>query len=136
MQNDRKKDYESKRDTKRVSFNIEKDADIITYIKDKEFSTYVKSLILKEVEKMKFCAKSENVSLTVENLDFYANKIIELNESLKKTIAGKHPQDALSLLIQIDDALDTMKRWTGKHATEDRTEKHWGSVAKIKQREM
>ena len=133
---DRKKDYELKRDTKRVSFNIEKDADIIAYIKDKEFSTYVKSLILKEMEKMKFCAKNENVSLTVENLDFYAKKIIELNESLKETITGEHPQDALSLLIQIDDALDTMKRWAGKHVTEDRAEKHWSAVAKVKQREM
>ena len=51
MQNDRKKDYEAKRDTKRVSFNIEKEADIIAYIKDKEFSTYVKKLILKDMKK-------------------------------------------------------------------------------------
>ena len=51
MQNDRKKDYESKRDTKRVSFNTEKDADIIAYIKDKEFSTYVKKLIREDMKK-------------------------------------------------------------------------------------
>ena len=51
MHNDRKKDYEEKRDTKRVSFNIEKDADIITYIKDKEFSTYVKKLIREDMKK-------------------------------------------------------------------------------------
>ena len=88
------------------------------------------------MEKMKFCAKNENVSLTVENLDFYANKIIELNKSLKETIGGKHPQDALPLLVQIDDAIDTMKRWTGKHVTADRAEKHWNAIAKVKQREM
>ena len=46
-----KKDYEKKRDTKRVSFNIEKDADIIAYIKDKEFSTYVKKLIREDMKK-------------------------------------------------------------------------------------
>ena len=85
---------------------------------------------------MKFCAKNENVSLTVENLDFYANKIIELNKSLKETMAGKHPQDALPLLVQIADTLDTMKRWTSKHVTEDRAEKHWSAVVKVKQREM
>lgn len=51
MQNDRKKTYEQKRDAKRVSFNIEKDADIIAYIKDKEFSTYVKKLIREDMKK-------------------------------------------------------------------------------------
>jgi hypothetical protein len=48
---DRKKDYELKRDTKRVSLNIEKDDDIIAYIKDKEFSTYVKKLIREDMKK-------------------------------------------------------------------------------------
>ena len=51
MHDDRKKYYELKRDTKRVSFNIEKDADIIAYIKDKEFSTYVKKLIRKDMKR-------------------------------------------------------------------------------------
>ena len=46
-----KKTYEAKRDTKRVSFNIEKDDDILTYIKDKEFSTYVKKLIREDMKK-------------------------------------------------------------------------------------
>ena len=46
-----KRTYEEKRDTKRVSFNIEKDADIIAYIKDKEFSTYVKKLIREDMKK-------------------------------------------------------------------------------------
>ena len=48
---DRKKDYELKRNTKRVSFSIVKDADIIAYIKDKEFSTYVKKLIREDMKK-------------------------------------------------------------------------------------
>ena len=46
-----KKTYEQKRDTKRVSFNKTKDADIIAYIKDKEFSTYVKKLIREDMRK-------------------------------------------------------------------------------------
>ena len=49
--NNPKKTYEQKRDTKRVSFNIEKDADILAYIKDKEFSTYVKKLIREDMKK-------------------------------------------------------------------------------------
>jgi len=48
---DHKRTYEEKRDTKRVSFNIEKDANIIAYIKDKEFSTYVKKLIREDMKK-------------------------------------------------------------------------------------
>ena len=46
-----KQEYERKRDTKRASFNIEKDADIIAHIKDKEFSTYVKKLIREDMKK-------------------------------------------------------------------------------------
>ena len=46
-----KQEYEKKRNTKRVSFNIEKDADIVAYIKDKEFSTYVKKLIREDMKK-------------------------------------------------------------------------------------
>ena len=48
---DRKKKYEAKRVVKPVSLlNIE-DADIIAYIKDKEFSTYVKKLIREDMRK-------------------------------------------------------------------------------------
>lgn len=134
--NDHKKTYEQKRETKRVSFNKEKEVELLEFANSVDFSKYVKSLILKEMEKMKFCPKNENVQLTVENLEFYTNKLAELNNSLQETIAGEHPQDALPLLIQIDDVLDTMKRWTGKHVTEGRAEKHWGAVARVKQREM
>lgn len=46
-----KKKYEKKRVVKPVSIlNIE-DADILTYIKDKEFSTYVKKLIREDMKK-------------------------------------------------------------------------------------
>jgi len=128
--------YEQNRVRLAVSLHKENDKELLEFLKNKEFSTYVKSLILKEMEKMKFCAKNENVSLTVENLDFYANKITELNKSLQETLAGRNKVDALPLLIQIDEVLDTMKRWTGKHVTEDRAEKHWGAVAKVKQHEM
>ena len=51
MHDDRKKYYQKKRDSKRVSFNKEKDADIIAYIKDKEFSTYVKKLIREDMKR-------------------------------------------------------------------------------------
>ena len=48
---DSKKKYEAKRTVKPVSLlNIE-DADIITHIKDKEFSTYVKKLIREDMKK-------------------------------------------------------------------------------------
>ena len=48
---DSKKKYEAKRVVKPVSLlNIE-DADILTYIKDKEFSTCVKKLIRKDIKK-------------------------------------------------------------------------------------
>ena len=48
---DRRKKYDEMREIKRVSFNTEKDADILTYIKDKEFSTYVKKLIREDMKK-------------------------------------------------------------------------------------
>ena len=48
---DSKKKYEAKRVVKPVSLlNIE-DADILTYIKDKEFSTYVKKMIREDMRK-------------------------------------------------------------------------------------
>ena len=40
-----KKNYNHTREIKKVSLGVTKDADIISYIKDKEFSTYVKKLI-------------------------------------------------------------------------------------------
>ena len=48
---DSKKRYEAKRVVKPVSLLNIKDADIITYIKDKEFSTYVKKLIREDMNK-------------------------------------------------------------------------------------
>ena len=48
---DRRKKYDEMREIKRVSFNIEKEADIIAYIKDKEFSTYVKKLIREDMKR-------------------------------------------------------------------------------------
>ena len=85
---------------------------------------------------MIFDVKNERVDLTLENLEFYSEKLSEFNASLKETLTGKHPQDALALLIQIDDTLDTMKRWTAKHVTEGRSEKFWSSVAKSKANQM
>ena len=48
---DRRKKYDEMREIKRASFHKEKNADIITYIKDKEFSTYVKKLIREDMKK-------------------------------------------------------------------------------------
>ena len=46
-----KKKYEKKRVVKHVSFLKEKDAEILNYIKDFEFSTYVKKLIREDMRK-------------------------------------------------------------------------------------
>jgi len=46
-----KKHYNEGRKVKLVSFSEVKDADIIAYIKDKEFSTYVKKLIREDMKK-------------------------------------------------------------------------------------
>ena len=43
--------YEQNRVRQPVSLNKKKDADIIDYIKDKEFSTYVKKLIREDMKK-------------------------------------------------------------------------------------
>ena len=48
---DSKKKYEAKRVIKPVSLLNIGDADILTYIKDKEFSTYVKKLIREDMKK-------------------------------------------------------------------------------------
>lgn len=47
---DRKKKYEAKRVVKPVSILVS-DVDILTHIKDKEFSTYVKQLIREDMKK-------------------------------------------------------------------------------------
>ena len=46
-----KKSYNHTRDVGKISLNKIKDADIIAYIKDKEFSTYVKKLIREDMKK-------------------------------------------------------------------------------------
>ena len=46
-----KKNYNHTREIKKVSLSVTKDADIIAYIKDKEFSTYVKKLIREDMKK-------------------------------------------------------------------------------------
>ena len=46
-----KKSYNHTREIKKTSLGHKKDADIITYIKDKEFSTYVKKLIREDMKK-------------------------------------------------------------------------------------
>lgn len=43
--------YEKNRVRQPVSLSKTKDADIIAYIKDKEFSTYVKKLIREDMKK-------------------------------------------------------------------------------------
>ena len=46
-----KKDYNYTREVKKVSLGFVRDADIIAYIKDKEFSTYIKKLIREDMRK-------------------------------------------------------------------------------------
>ena len=46
-----KKSYNHTREIKRASFNKVKDAEILKHLKDKEFSTYIKKLIEKEMRK-------------------------------------------------------------------------------------
>ena len=48
---DRRKKYDEMREVKRASFHKEKDAEILKHLKDKEFSTYIKKLIEKEMRK-------------------------------------------------------------------------------------
>ena len=43
--------YEKNRVRLQVSFNKVKDAEILKHLKDKEFSTYIKKLIEKEMRK-------------------------------------------------------------------------------------
>ena len=46
-----KKNYNHTREIKKVSLGVTKDADILTHIKGKEFSTYVKKLIREDMKK-------------------------------------------------------------------------------------
>lgn len=46
-----KKNYNHTREKKEVSLGKVKDADILTHIKDKEFSTYIKKLIREDMKK-------------------------------------------------------------------------------------
>ena len=48
---ERKKKYEKKRTVKPVSILHADDADILDYVKEKEFSTYVKKLIREDIRK-------------------------------------------------------------------------------------
>ena len=80
--------------------------------------------------------KQERIDLTVENIEYYSNKLKELSDSLRETLASKHPEDALPLLVQIDDVLGTMKNWTSKHTTSERIEKHYAKVARTRAKEM
>ena len=80
--------------------------------------------------------KQERIDLTVENIEYYSNKLKELSDSLMETLEGKHPQDVLPLLIKIDDVLDTTKNWTSKHTTSERIEKHYAKVARTRAKEM
>lgn len=49
--NDRRKKYDKMREVKRASFHLVKEADILKYMQDKEFSTYVKKLIREDMKK-------------------------------------------------------------------------------------
>ena len=46
-----KKNYNHTREIKKVSLGVTRDADIIAYTRDKEFSTYVKKLIREDMKK-------------------------------------------------------------------------------------
>jgi len=46
-----KKDYNHTRETKRVSFNKIKENEMLDFLKDKEFSTYIKKLIREDMKK-------------------------------------------------------------------------------------
>ena len=46
-----KKDYNYTREIKKVSFNLLKETKMLDFLKDKEFSTYIKELIRKDMNK-------------------------------------------------------------------------------------
>ena len=48
---DRRKKYDQCREVKKVSLGFVKYAEILTHIKNKEFSTYVKKLIREDIRK-------------------------------------------------------------------------------------
>lgn len=47
---DHKKEYEQKRDTKRVSFNKEKEAELLEFANSVDFSNWVKDMIKDRLE--------------------------------------------------------------------------------------
>lgn len=47
---DHKKTYEQKRDTKRVSFNKEKESDLLEFANSVDFSNWVKEMIKNRLE--------------------------------------------------------------------------------------
>ena len=47
-----KQDYEKKRETKRVSFNIEKDKELLEFANSVDFSNWVKQMIRIELDNM------------------------------------------------------------------------------------
>lgn len=49
--NNPKKTYEQKRDTKRVSFNIEKESELLEFANSVDFSNWVKDKIKLEIKK-------------------------------------------------------------------------------------
>ena len=80
--------------------------------------------------------KNERVDLTQEGIEYLTNKLSELSDSLKETLQGKHPEDALSLLVQIQDTAQAIERRTLKHVTPEREENHWARLASVRSREM
>lgn len=83
-----------------------------------------------------FNAQAERVDLTQEGIEYYAAKLVELSDSLKETLQGKHPEDALALLVQIQDTAQAIERRTLKHISPERAEAFWARAAKAKAREM
>lgn len=47
---DHKKEYEKKRDTKRISFNKEKEAELLEFANSVDFSNWVKEMIKDRLE--------------------------------------------------------------------------------------
>ena len=80
--------------------------------------------------------KTERVDLTQEGIEYLTNKLSELSDSLKETLQGKHPEDALSLLMQIQDIAQAIERRTLKHITPERHNAYWSKLASVRSREM
>ena len=80
--------------------------------------------------------QQERIDLTVDNIEYYSNKLKELSDSLSETLEGKHPQDVLPLLIKINNILSSMQNWTSKHVSKEREERHYAKVARTRAKEM